>query len=195
MTTTTDTDRRPELYKAFEHAAGIIEGVRPGQLAGPSPCAAWDVAELIDHIVFAANRAVVIGRGDAPVETGTPHVELAQAAAEVRRAGKEAAAAWSDGSRLLMQVKMPWGESYPGSVLVDMYLTELATHTWDLAAATGQLERLDPWLAASVIDAAQGMLKPEYRNTEGSPFGPEVDAPEGATTWERVAAFLGRHPR
>ena len=192
---TTITDRRPELYRAFGHAAGIIEGTRPDQLAGPSPCAAWDVAELVDHMVFAARRVVAVGRGEAPAEAGTPHVELDEAPAEVRRAGQEAESAWSDDSRLRMEVKMPWGESYPGSVLVDMYLTELATHTWDLAAATGQLERLDISLAAPVLAAAQGMLKPEYRNAEGSPFGPEVDPPEGATAWERVAAFMGRRPR
>ena len=192
---TTTTDRRPELYRAFGHAAGIITGARPDQLAGPSPCRAWDVAALIDHLVFAAHRVVALGRGEVPVEAGTPHVELDQAPAEVRRAGQEAESAWSDESCLRMEVKMPWGESYPGSVLVDMYLTELATHTWDLAAATGQLERLDISLAAPALAAAQEMLKPEYRNAEGSPFGPEVHPPEGATEWERVAAFMGRRPR
>ena len=41
------------------------------------------------------------------------------------------------------------------------------------------------------------MLKPEWRNlmTEGSPFGSEVEAPAGATDWERLAAFTGRQPR
>ena len=39
---------------------------------------------------------------------------------------------------------MPWGEEYTGAPLVDMYLAELAAHAWDLARATGQLDRLDP---------------------------------------------------
>ena len=97
---TTITDRRPELYRAFGHAAGIIAGVRPDQLAGPSPCAAWDVAELVDHLVFAARRVVAIGGGEAPAEAGTPHVGLDQAPAEVQRAGQEAASAWSASSQI-----------------------------------------------------------------------------------------------
>ena len=39
---------------------------------------------------------------------------------------------------------MPWGEEYTGATLVDMYLAELAAHTWDLAQATEQLDRLGP---------------------------------------------------
>ena len=37
---------------------------------------------------------------------------------------------------------MPWGEDYLGTTLVNMYLAELAAHAWDLAFATGQLDRL-----------------------------------------------------
>lgn len=192
---TATTDRRPDLYGAFEHAARIAEGIQESQLAGPTPCSKYDVAELLDHTVMAAYRSAAIGRGEPVLDAVTPHIKLADAPDELRRAGKEAVDAWSDDSRLNMDVKMPWGEVYSGSVLVDMYLTELATHTWDLAAATGQLESLDPSLAGPVLAAATGMLKPEYRNDEGSPFGPEVEAPEGASTWERVAAFMGRQPR
>ena len=191
----TTADRRSDLYRAFEHAAWVAEGVRPNQLTAPTPCQKYDVADLIDHIVMAANRAVEIARNEAPKDAGTPHVELSEAPEEIRRAGKEAVDAWSDDSRLAMEVRMPWGEAYPGSVLVDMYLTELVTHAWDLAAATGQLDRLDHSLAQPTLTAARAMLKPEYRNEEGSPFGPEVGAPEGATTWERLAAFMGREPR
>lgn len=92
---------------------------------------------------------------------------------------------------------MPWGETCTGATLVDMYLAELATHTWDLAIATGQLGRLDADLATAALEAARAMLKAEYRDLmgEGSPFGSEVEAPADATAWERLAAFTGRQPR
>ena len=77
-----------------------------------------------------------------------------------------------------------------------MYLAEMAAHAWDLAAATGQLGSLDPALAGTALDAARAMLKPEYRDAmePGSPFGQEVAAPDGASPWERLAAFMGRDP-
>ena len=47
---------------------------------------------------------------------------------------------------------MPWGEEYPGGIVVDMYLAELATHAWDLARATGQINMLDPSLPVPALE-------------------------------------------
>ena len=92
---------------------------------------------------------------------------------------------------------MPWGEEYTGATLVDMYLAELAAHAWDLARATGQLDKLDPSLALPALEGARAMIKPQYRNMAGpgAPFGAEVSPAPGADDWERLAAFMGRDPR
>jgi uncharacterized protein (TIGR03086 family) len=123
-----------------------------------------------------------------------PHVELADAPDQLRRAAQEAGAAWADEARLGATVTMPWGESYTGQTVVEMYLTELGTHAWDLARATGQLDRLEPELAVTTLEAARAMLKPEFRDAmgPGNPFGPEVAPPAQAGPWERLAAFMGR---
>ena len=125
-----------------------------------------------------------------------PHIELADAPDQLRRAGRAAEAAWSDDARLAVTVTMPWGEIYTGTTLVDLHVTELAAHTWDLAASTGQLDRLDPGLAPSALEAARAMLKPVYRNSvgAGNPYGAEVEAPPDATDWERFVVFMGRQP-
>jgi uncharacterized protein (TIGR03086 family) len=192
----TSPDRRPAFFQAYEQAAAVAANVEPGQLGRPTACPAYDVAALIDHLVGAGHRAVTIGRGETPRGDGFPHVDLREAPEQLRRAGKEARAAWADDSRLADAVTMPWGETYTGSTLVDMYLAELATHTWDLAAASDQLARLDNELATTALEGARAMLKPEYRLMgEGSPFGPELPAPADATAWERLAAFMGRQPR
>ena len=193
---TTD-DRRPDLYRAYRQAAEIVAGVERGQLGLSTPCPDYDVAALVDHLVGAGNRVLAIGRGQTPTGDEFPHVELNDAPDLLRRAGKDAEAAWSDDSRLAATVTMPWGETYTGAIVVDMYLTELTAHTWDVAVATGQVGRLDAGLATVALAAARTMLKPEYRNLagDGSPFGSEVAAPADATDWERLAAFTGRRPR
>ena len=190
-------DRRPEFVRSYAHAAHIVSGIRPPQLNGPTPCPDYDVDRLIDHLVGAAWRAAEMGRGTTPGPDEFPSIELSDAPDQLRQAGKEAEAAWADDARLESTVTMPWGETYDGSTLVNMYLAEIAAHSWDLAQATGQLDRLDPEVAPGALAGARAMLKPEYRDAmgKGNPFGAEVEAPADASDWERFAAFMGRTPR
>lgn len=186
-------DRRPALVAAYDHAAGVVAGVRADQLTGPTPCPDYDVATLVDHLVGAGWRALELGRGATPTGAEFPHIELTDAPGQLREAGGEAAVAWTD-DRLAATTTMPWGETYTGSTLVDMYLAELVAHAWDLAAATGQTPGCDQHLAAAADAAAHRMLRPEYRDMMGvgNPFGDEQPAGDSATTLERFAAFMGR---
>jgi uncharacterized protein (TIGR03086 family) len=193
-----ESDRRSTLLHSYENAAVIVSGIAVDQVGQPTTCPGYDVAGLIDHIVEAAYRAAALGRGQTPpAGDDSPHVELSDAPAQLRLAAEEAAQAWGDESRLASSFTMPWGEKYTGATLVNMYLAELAAHAWDLAQATGQLDRLDPSLAQPALDGARAMIKPEYRDMvePGSPFGAEVPPPPGADDWERLAAFMGRNPR
>src|SRR5664279_2483896 len=193
-----DSDRRNTLFDAYENAALIVSGIGAEELGHPTPCANYDVAGLIDHLVEAGRRAAALGRGQAPPPGDeSPHVELCDAPGHMRSAVEQAAQAWGDSSSLSLRLKMPWGEEFTGTTLVDMYLAELATHSWDLASATGQIDRLDPSLAVAALEGARAWIKPRYRNMvgPGAPFGTEVDPPPSADEWERLAAFMGRDPR
>jgi uncharacterized protein (TIGR03086 family) len=194
----TDPARRSALFDSYENAAMIVSGIDAEQLGHPTPCPKYDVAGLIDHLVEAGNRAAALGRGQAPpAGDKSPRVELLDAPGQLRRAAEEAEQAWEDESRFSSRFTMPWGEEYTGATLVDMYLAELAAHTWDLARATEQLDRLDPSIAAPALEGARAMIKPQYRDMvePGAPFGAEVPPPAGADDWERLAAFMGRDPR
>ena len=72
----------------------------------------------------------------------------------------------------------------------DWQIAEVAVHTWDLATATGQpVDRLDPEVAERGLAFMSAVLKPEMR---GEVFAPERQAPDGASAYERIAAFAGR---
>ena len=193
-----DRDRRSRLFASYENAAVIVSAISHEQLAHPTPCPNYDVAALIDHLVEAGHRAAALGGGETPPPGDeSPHVELSDAAAQLRRSATEAAVAWDGDAALSSTFTMPWGEEYTGASLVDMYLAELATHAWDLAQATRQLDRLDRSLALPALEGARALIKPQYRDMvePGAPFGAEVPLPPGADNWERLAAFMGRDPR
>jgi uncharacterized protein (TIGR03086 family) len=191
-------DRRSTLLDSYENAAVIVSGIDAADLGLPTPCRKYDVAGLVDHIVEAGHRAAALARGQAPPPgDASPHVELSDAPGELRHAAEDAAQAWNADSNLSSVFTMPWGEEYTGAALVDMYLAELATHAWDLACATGQIDKLDPALAVPALAGAKVMVKPAYRNMVGPgvPFAAEVDPPPGADDWAHLAAFMGREPR
>jgi uncharacterized protein (TIGR03086 family) len=192
-----DPDRRRALLDSYRNAAAIVSGITAAELDHPTPCRDYDVAGLIDHLVEAGHRAAALGRGHAPpAGDESSHVDLGDAPGQLRHAAEEAAQAWRDDSVLSSTFTMPWGEVYSGATLVDMYVAELAAHAWDLACATGQLDRLDPRLAVPALAGARAMIKPEYRDMvgPGSPFGPEVPPARDADDWGRFVAFMGRDP-
>jgi uncharacterized protein (TIGR03086 family) len=193
-----DSDRRSTLLDSYENAAVIVSGIDADELGHPTPCPEYDVAALIDHLVEAGRRAAALGRGQAPPPGDqSPHVELSDAPRQLRSAAEQAWRAWGDDSSLSSRHAMPWGEEYTGATLVDMYVAELAAHAWDLARATGQLDKLDPSLALPALEGARAMIKPQYRDMvgPGAPFGAELCPAPGADDWERLAAFMGRDPR
>jgi uncharacterized protein (TIGR03086 family) len=193
-----DDDRRSMLLASYENAAVIVSGIDPADLSRPTPCPKYDVAALIDHLVEAAHRAAALGRGQTPPPgDDSPHVDLSDAPDQLRQAAENAAQAWDDDSKLSSKFTMPWGEEYTGVALVDMYLVELAAHAWDLAQATGQIDKLEVSVAVAGLEGARAMIKPQYRDMvePGSPFGEEVPPPQGAGDWDRLAAFMGRDPR
>jgi uncharacterized protein (TIGR03086 family) len=79
----------------------------------------------------------------------------------------------------------------PGSIVANLTLSEMLTHGWDLARATGQRLSVDDVDVDEVLDGMKKTLKPEARKPG---FGPEVEAAEGAPPIDRLAAFLGRQP-
>jgi len=186
------------LADAYANAATIVSGIGPDVLGHPTPCPDYDVAGLIDHLVEAGRRAAALGHGQPPpAGDDSPHVAVADAPSELRAAAHEAADVWGRDASLPRKTTMPWGAEYAGTTLVDMYVAELAAHAWDLAAATGQVDRLDRSLAVPALQGARAWIKPEYRNLvgPGSPFGSEVHLAPDANGWDRFVAFVGRDPR
>lgn len=193
----TDTrDYRLQLFLASDQAVALASAVNASQLHDPTPCSAMDVSALLDHLVFVARRAAGLGRGETPAsDDSIPHVEFDDVLSALRVAASQSKEAWSEGVSLTRTITMPWGETYSGADLARMYFVEIATHDWDLASATGATDLLDEQLGADALACAPLTIRTDYRNVEGNPFGPQVEAPAEATSWERLAAFMGRTPR
>jgi uncharacterized protein (TIGR03086 family) len=80
----------------------------------------------------------------------------------------------------------------PLDAAVDRFYTaDVFMHTWDLARATGQDERLDPVRCAQLLE---GMIPMETAIRTSGHYGPRVEVPDDADAQTRMLAFIGRRP-
>ncbi len=177
------------LEQAIAVTRGVLANVTPEQLGDPTPCESWDVAALINHIVGAQHFFLAGLTGTPPAAPGDFAAGDYLAAYDEVSAAVLAAFA-ADGV-LESLITMPFGEM-PGAAVMGLATNDTFQHGWDLAKATGQRTDLAPELAAALLVQARATISPTFRGPEGAPFGAEQEAPDGASTADQLAAFLGR---
>lgn len=160
------------LEQGLAQAHAAIVAVRDDQLALPTPCDQWDVGQLLAHLAHDPANMLEMATGGSPDWSAIP--DRVDDPGAMFRAGADA---------LLAHTRQ-------NDASADWQMAEFAVHTWDVTTATGQpVDDLDPEVAERGLAFMSQTLKPEMRSTA---FGPERPAPEGASAYERIAAFAGR---
>lgn len=168
--------------------AAVLANVGRDQLAAPTPCSEWTIGDLIDHVLV-GNQMVGRAAGINEQPPARP-----EDLAEAHRVGADAAqAAFARPGGMDAVFEMPFGQ-FPAQLLIVMRTTDLLTHAWDLAAATGQSTDVDPELATAQLTLVREVVRPELRGP-GKPFGAEQPCPPDRPPADQLAAFLGRTVR
>lgn len=180
-----------DLGPATTDLARIVASVRDDQLGGPTPCPAYTVGDLLDHVgglslaFAAAARKSALG--------GAPSADAAMLPADWREVFGERLAdladAWRepgalDGTTMAGPVEMPAAAAQ--LVAVD----EVVVHAWDLAIATGQPYDPDPAAAQAALGFATSFEPPP--DAGGGLFGPPVPVPADAPLLHRLLGATGR---
>ena len=191
------TEARPEvdviaLYeRAVPIAQRVIDGIRPDQLAAPTPCTEWDVRALLGHLVGVL-RPVAAAMSGGPMPDPSADLLGANPAAAFAAAARDLGAALRAPGALERTYPLSWGESQ-GADIARFSAADIVIHAWDLAKATDQLDLLDPAPCEEVLAWGRTVMKDEYRTPEAG-FGPEIPIPAEADADARLAAFYGRRP-
>jgi uncharacterized protein (TIGR03086 family) len=180
-----------DLHPAADRLAGLVAGLSDDALDRPTPCAAYTVAALLDHVA----GGLVAFHGAAVKEPlpGGPSGDASNLAPDWRtRIPRDASAladAWDDPAAWT-GTTAAGGVELPGDVAGIVALDELVLHGWDLAKATDQPAGYDgPGLdeVMAIVTEFRG------RGFEGL-FGPEVAVPETSSLFDRILGKAGRDP-
>ena len=178
------------LQRSIDQLGATIARVRPEQATRPTPCAAFDVRALVNHVLYDLRQFERMLTGADP---GPPDADLLGSqdwSAAYRADADRFLATWRErGADGTITTRL--GE-FPATWAVGQHMTNLTVHAWDLARATGQSTELDPQVGEESLAWGRANLKPEFRRP--GTFGPEVAVPESAPVYDRLAGWFGRDP-
>ena len=178
------------LSQTFDHASKVVGGVQADQLAAPTPCREWDVQQLLSHTMGVVANMGRGARGDALLADINAFPLESDLGAQFRAEADRTLSAWT-ARGLDGEVDIGAGPM-PVNAGLSINLLDTATHSWDVARATGQDPHLPDELAETVLAVCQGVVTDEIRGFAG--FDPAVSIASDASPTDRLAAFLGRQP-
>lgn len=169
--------------RAVDGAATRIAAVEPAQRHAATPCSAWDVDALLEHM--AGGPAYLLAALDRPAPTVTD-------VASYRDAITACCAALREPGALERRCQSPAGFEWSVAEATAGTAMDQLVHTWDLAVATGGDRTLDP----DVVDAVVAMFLPQMPEIgRGAGIvGPAVPVADDASAQDRLLGAMGRQP-
>jgi uncharacterized protein (TIGR03086 family) len=198
----TNQDIRPFHRTAVLASVDVVDKVTTADLHRPTPCAGWDLAQLLAHMTVQHHGFAAAARGaggdlaqwDAATVAGAvesdPAATYAAAAADVLEA-------FADDRVLTASFALPElgpGAEFPGELAIGFHFVDYVVHGWDVARAIDTPFTLPDDVIAAVLPVVFAVPDGDFRTAPGSPFAPAVVAADGLSDLDRALSHLGRSP-
>jgi uncharacterized protein (TIGR03086 family) len=155
----------------------------------PSPVAEWSARDVVRHLVewfpsfLSAGAGIDLPRGPSvdkdPVNAWVVHCDGVQAVLD-------------DPTTPGRVLKNPHIGEIPLDKAIDQFYTaDVFMHTWDLARATGQDDRMDEDFCNLLL---AGMVEYEEAMRTSGQYGAKFQVPDTADVQSRLLGFIGRNP-
>ncbi|MFW6600188.1 TIGR03086 family metal-binding protein [Propionibacteriaceae bacterium Y2011] len=179
------TDPAAEYREVAATFTARVDGVPADGWDVPTPVAEWQARDVVAHLIEWLPQVLGAPVADVPSVADDP-----AAAWHAHTAGVQQLL--DDPERSAAPVSNPhFGEMSTAQVIDMIYTPDVFLHTWDLARATGQDDRLDPVRLAAGHAASQ---QSEEAMRSSGQFGPRVPVPADADLQDQVIGFIGRDP-
>ncbi|MBT2441684.1 TIGR03086 family protein [Streptomyces sp. ISL-36] len=178
------------LGTAAAQAAPVVRGIADEDLGAPTPCAEYDVRDLLNHLFHVVvNFQALAAKQPSDFSVTPDYLRDADWRTRFETETGKLVEAWAapgaeEGTTGAMNM--------PARTVGSMALLDLTVHIWDLARATGRSFEPDPAVVEGLAEEVDRMA-PTARKMYV--FGEAVELPEDASPFERLLATTGRDPR
>jgi uncharacterized protein (TIGR03086 family) len=184
-----------DLYReSVQRFMDRVAEVRPDQWDAATPCAEWNVRELVNHVVGEQLWSVPLFAGATIAEVGDRFdgdllgSDPIKSAAE---AGEAARAVVTEPGAMERIVHLSFGDT-PAEEYVSQLFADHLIHGWDLAVGIGADRTIDP-AAVSALQEWFAQREDLYRGA--GIIADRVDLPADASAQDRLIAAFGRDPK
>jgi uncharacterized protein (TIGR03086 family) len=183
--------------RAVDASVAIVAKVSVDDLARPTPCSAWTLADLLAHMTAQHNgfAAAATGATDLSAWAIRPLGDDPQAA--YRAAAERVTAAFAADDVLSRRFALPEISTeitFEAPMAIGFHFIDYLVHAWDVAQAIGVAFTPEPDLVAAALPIARAVPDGDLRRQPGSAFAPGLGTSADAAPWDQVLAMLGRSP-
>jgi uncharacterized protein (TIGR03086 family) len=179
-----------------------VGAVQTTDLAKPTPCADWCLADLLAHMTVQHHGFAAAARGEgADMRVWNPANVVDAVAADPVKAYTAAVAdvldAFATDDVLDATFALPEfgpGATFPGAMAIGFHFVDYVVHGWDVARTIGAEFELPDEVVAAALPLALAVPDGDFRLGDGVPFRPAVATEGGVSDLDRILAHLGRLP-
>jgi uncharacterized protein (TIGR03086 family) len=187
-----------DLGPAAQRLSDLIARVTDDELGQPTPCPAYTLGDLIEHVGGLALAFAAAAAKESSARTeGQPSGDASRLSpgwrARIPRDLATLAQAWREPGAWAGMTRIA-GMDAPAEMVGVTAADELVVHGWDVARATGQPYDPEPELLAAARGFLEAFATPDAPAGPDVPFGPAQLLPDSAPPLDRLVALAGRDP-
>lgn len=176
----------------------VVAEVRPEDLERRTPCAAWNLADLLAHMTVQHRGFAAAAAGDGADFDWTPRPLSPGYAEQYAAAAHEALQVFDEPGVLGRQFvlpEIPAAPSFLGAQAVGFHFIDALVHGWDVARSIGAAYEMPDEFVDPAVRIALAVPGGPYRERPGAAFGPALaQSSDTASPLNVVLTALGRSP-
>jgi uncharacterized protein (TIGR03086 family) len=184
--------------RAVRTSLEIVDKLRAEDLVASTPCADWNLGELLAHMAAQHRGFAAAARGHGGDQAVWRNRPLGtDPAGGYRAAAEEVLAAFAEDGVLDREFLLPEIalQPFPAATAISFHTIDYVVHSWDVARALGVDVEFDHELLGVVGAGVARIPDGPARLRPGAAFRPGLTVPEGTGELDAILAAVGRSPQ